>query len=604
MVCEALFSIAQVNRNWCGTKAPASFYTRYAQRDRSNYANYFNSRNGKRYVPVAYHVIVKNDGTGATSLKTIFASHCQLNLSYDTANIGFYIHSIDTIWDSNLWDLQDQNASDNAFSTYNISNVCNIYISGNLPGLCGFATLPYTAPRGGGVFMSGGCMGPGTKTLSHETGHFFGLLHTFDSFFGVEYVNGTNCSTAGDRFCDTPADFIDYRAPCPYTGDSTDPNGDLYKTVIDPSLLMSYFYDDCVYRFSPMQQAEMNTTLTNDLSALLNQQMPDLNPLDSAVLLAPVPGDNTFNSGIPIFRWRSVYRAQFYWLHVQSSNGVINYVDTVITDTVFQARNLLANKVYKFKVEPISFGNTCGDNANYNSFQTSVLKATVTTTPPSCVGENQGTIDVITSLGTGPYNYNWSNGATTSSLTNLGPGYYTATITDLHNNTLIVNVTLVDSPSIFVSVSRNGNNLTAYGNGGFTPYTYSWSNGVTGQANNGLAYGNYTVTVTDARGCSAELDVRYSGVNDMTETRVEMVAFPNPVIAQSELNVRLTINDKVDGVVSIMDLSGQVLQQTRKEFTPGINNLKLDIDKLSTGIYFVQFYCKGAVKTEKVSIIR
>jgi Pregnancy-associated plasma protein-A len=44
------------------------------------------------------------------------------------------------------------------------------------------------------------------KTIVHEFGHYFGLLHTFDTQYGIENANGSNCATTGDRICDTPAD--------------------------------------------------------------------------------------------------------------------------------------------------------------------------------------------------------------------------------------------------------------------------------------------------------------------------------------------------------------------------------------------------------------
>ncbi|MBL0071623.1 MAG: hypothetical protein IPP34_07360 [Bacteroidetes bacterium] len=34
-------------------------------------------------------------------------------------------------------------------------------------------------------------------------GHFFGLYHTFETQFGSELANGSNCATTGDLVCDT-----------------------------------------------------------------------------------------------------------------------------------------------------------------------------------------------------------------------------------------------------------------------------------------------------------------------------------------------------------------------------------------------------------------
>lgn len=39
----------------------------------------------------------------------------------------------------------------------------------------------------------------------HEVGHVLGLYHPFETQFGNECTDGSNCATAGDRICDTPA---------------------------------------------------------------------------------------------------------------------------------------------------------------------------------------------------------------------------------------------------------------------------------------------------------------------------------------------------------------------------------------------------------------
>lgn len=40
----------------------------------------------------------------------------------------------------------------------------------------------------------------------HELGHYFGLLHTFETMFGKELPDGSNGATTGDKILDTPAD--------------------------------------------------------------------------------------------------------------------------------------------------------------------------------------------------------------------------------------------------------------------------------------------------------------------------------------------------------------------------------------------------------------
>jgi hypothetical protein len=65
--------------------------------------------------------------------------------------------------------------------------------------------------------------------------------------------------------------------------------------------------------------------------------------------------------------------------------------------------------------------------------------------------------------------------------------------------------------------------------GGVGPFTYSWSNGGTGQDISGLVAGSYTVTVTDAAGCVAVLKV----VVGLHKYTITATAGPNGAIAPS-----------------------------------------------------------------------
>ncbi|MFN0189173.1 MAG: T9SS type A sorting domain-containing protein, partial [Bacteroidia bacterium] len=110
---------------------------------------------------------------------------------------------------------------------------------------------------------------------------------------------------------------------------------------------------------------------------------------------------------------------------------------------------------------------------------------------------------------TGTPIYNWSNGATSGTINNLAAGTYTCTVTDGSGCTAVKSVT-VNSPTLlegFTSAQNANcglNDGAAYLsiNGGTAPYTILWSNGSTTANISGLAPGNYTVTVTDANGCT------------------------------------------------------------------------------------------------------
>lgn len=128
----------------------------------------------------------------------------------------------------------------------------------------------------------------------------------------------------------------------------------------------------------------------------------------------------------------------------------------------------------------------------------------------SCNGGNDGSASVAASGGTTPYTYLWSNGGTGTSISSLAAGTYTVTVTDNSSNTATASVT-ISQPSA-LSASTTNFNVACFGgnngavnlsvSGGTSPYSYVWSNGSTSQNISGLFAGSYTVTVTDANGCS------------------------------------------------------------------------------------------------------
>jgi hypothetical protein len=431
------------------------------------------------------------------------------------------------------------------------------------------------------------------------------LLHTFETAFGAELVtrgSGKNCTHAGDGFCDTPADPSSNRASCPYTGTTTDAQGQLYTP--DVTLFMSYFDDNCTNRFSTEEQSEMNTTLSSSRSYLLNQTSPDLSALDSAVFINPVAGDSTIIGGtLTNFVWHAIPRAKFYYFHLQSSTSSIVFADTLITDTTF-AVQLAANKGYKYWVKGMSYGNTCGENAFYQTIKTSVIKATVTIVTPSCQGQTNGTIAVAPSNGVYPYKYQWSNGDTTQTISNLTPGVYYLTITDNAGQVATTSVIVTEPSLLSATINQIGINLNAYGNGGTPPYTYSWSNGANGQYNNNVPFGNYTVTVTDSKGCTVTESIVYSTIGEDNTSKVAMKIFPNPASASTAIQLQIDLNERTEGTVTMFNINGEILQQVKREFIIGANHLSLNIEPLAAGVYFVQFRSNNAVKTERISILK
>ncbi len=141
--------------------------------------------------------------------------------------------------------------------------------------------------------------------------------------------------------------------------------------------------------------------------------------------------------------------------------------------------------------------------------QGSQIIVNTTTTNAAC-GSANGSATASVSGGTAPYQYQWSNGSTSNTISNVAGGTYSLTVTDANNCTATGSATVISSGSnIKVTVSSSNGNCSGQGSaavsvsGGTAPYNYKWSTGSTAVSISNLITGNYSVIVTDAGGCSA-----------------------------------------------------------------------------------------------------
>ena len=152
----------------------------------------------------------------------------------------------------------------------------------------------------------------------------------------------------------------------------------------------------------------------------------------------------------------------------------------------------------------------CSQTQTFTLTAPAGMTITATTTQPSC-GINNGSITLNVTGGTGNKTYNWNNGATTSSLSNLPTGTYTVTVTDANGCSQSQTFALSAQASLSVTGSitaptcfNSGNGMiTAIATGGSGNINFSWSNGTNGSAITNATAGSYTVTATDAAGCTS-----------------------------------------------------------------------------------------------------
>jgi hypothetical protein len=136
------------------------------------------------------------------------------------------------------------------------------------------------------------------------------------------------------------------------------------------------------------------------------------------------------------------------------------------------------------------------------------LNVTISGVSPTCNGWTNGSVTATPTGGVAPYTFLWNNGFSSPSLTSIGAGSYSVTVTDANGDQASDSFTLTEPSAVTVSASVDnlcsGNgNATAVAAGGAGGYTYAWDNGATGANVTGLAPGFHCLTVTDASGCQA-----------------------------------------------------------------------------------------------------
>lgn len=172
----------------------------------------------------------------------------------------------------------------------------------------------------------------------------------------------------------------------------------------------------------------------------------------------------------------------------------------------------LSEGTYQLTVED---ANGCIQTQNVVIGAPMVLQSNIVATQEiRCHGDANGQLEVSITGGVPPYDYLWSTGQTTSTVSNLAAGVYLATVTDANNNCAITLTYLLTEPDpIQVSgigedalcSGGQGGKATMVAEGGTAPYQYFWWNNETGATPQNLQDGVNSYELVDAQNC------RFSG---------------------------------------------------------------------------------------------
>lgn len=246
---------------------------------------------------IQFHIGRKTNHTGGLDKNTIQEVLLDLNKAFAPANIRFNAcEEIDYI-DNDAYYVFHKPQESSLINHYNNPQAINVYyfrevyIDGTEDHpAAGYAHFPYDNINFVVIDSAYALL-----TTVHEMGHFFNLLHTHEPAYGIEYVDGSNCVTAGDLCCDTPADpglsSKNVNSQCQYFGQERDPNGQAYHP--DPTNLMSYAPKHCRSIFTSCQYNRIRNaanlanrrTLTMKTLDLVNTTIHQDQEIDSDIVI-------------------------------------------------------------------------------------------------------------------------------------------------------------------------------------------------------------------------------------------------------------------------------------------------------------------------------
>lgn len=240
----------------------------------------------------------------------------------------------------------------------------------------------------------------------------------------------------------------------------------------------------------------------------------------------------------------------------------------------------------------ITDANACEHFDTVNLTQPEILELQLQSSDQLLFGTADGTITTNIIGGTGPYTFNWSNGATTQDLNQLDPGTYTLSLTDDKGCTKVASTTIAPVDCSIFDLSITATDETAFEaadgtctsivTGGAAPYQYLWSNNATSQDIQNLTPGTYYLTVTDNQLCT---------MIDSAEVTSSLTALIWGFV-KHDINANGTFENDEPGMndvdIFITDSGGQQLSVKtdsegywESEVIPGLTLISIDQNSIS-----------------------
>lgn len=440
----------------------------------------------------------------------------------------------------------------------------NIWVCNLGSQLLGYAQFPGGSASTDGVVVLyssvGGAEAPGTiagytlgRSATHEVGHWLNLIHIWG-----------DASCGNDQVADTPTQSTsNFGCPSfPHVTCSNGPNGDMFMNYMD------YSDDACMNMFSAGQSARMNATLNGTRVSLQSSQG------------CVAPGGCSIPTGLSAtsittttatLNWGAVSGAVSYNVHYRV-NGTSTWTNTTAATNSKAISGLTAGTQYEFQSQTVCSAATSAYSAS----------GTFTTSNPACTDtyepNNTGTVAKLISVATNVVGLISPSGDL---------DFFKFKNTAAKPN---IKVTLTNLPADYDLRLIKGSTTVNSTNGGLTSETIIYNTSTVGTYKIRV---NGNGTANNATSCYT-LNVQISAspfrkAND-TETEItEKVSsfslFPNP--ANELINVRLNSADGGNATFNITDLTGRIVMTVAKNVDAGSTDVELNINKLNSGVYFI-----------------
>lgn len=367
------------------------------------------SRNNITYIPIQFHIVTRNNGTGGIQITDMLDQLCRLNDQFGAFDIIFYQADAPNVLANDVI-YNDHILTSGQFSMRQRRNreALNIWVVNDASPAGGPAVgtvLGYYDPVNDWIVIRKNQISGSNNTLAHEVGHFFSLYHPHlgwdsepysiqehglqvadksPSGRDTELMDKSNCETAGDMLCDTDPDYnfaLTWNG-CVFNVDVMDPKGDLVDP--DETLIMSYFNDECTSKFTETQVEMMVVDVASPGRAFLRRE--NYTPIateitETATLISPIESAVTSSFNKVELKWQAVPGADTYLVEVDRSSGfnIDNFKFVVTNQTSLLIEDLLdPDRNYRWRVIPYNPSYTCAAPSETARFRTGVSTSVAT----------------------------------------------------------------------------------------------------------------------------------------------------------------------------------------------------------------------------------